>query len=70
MTDERLREEQTTHDKTEFRTKLDALIGQPTGGFGKPTVAPSAWLLVASVTETRGNPPLTMLSVRAAKCIW
>ena len=27
-------------DKTEFREKLDALIGQPTGGSGKPTVAP------------------------------
>jgi hypothetical protein len=26
--------------KTEFRRKLDALIGQPTGGSGKPTVAP------------------------------
>ena len=25
---------------TDFRTKLDALIGQPTGGSGKPTVAP------------------------------
>ena len=25
---------------TEFRQKLDALIGQPTGGSGRPTVAP------------------------------
>src|SRR6478735_5487381 len=25
---------------SEFREKLDALIGQPTGGSGKPTVAP------------------------------
>jgi len=25
---------------TDFREKLDALIGQPTGGSGKPTVAP------------------------------
>jgi hypothetical protein len=38
MTDERLREETTSKD--EFRKKLDALIGQPTGGSGKPTVAP------------------------------
>jgi uncharacterized protein len=27
-------------EKTEFRKKLDALIGKPTGGSGKPTVAP------------------------------
>jgi acyl dehydratase len=27
-------------DEAEFRKKLDALIGQPTGGSGKPTVAP------------------------------
>lgn len=39
MTDERLREEATTTD-SEFRQKLDALIGQPTGGSGKLTVAP------------------------------
>jgi hypothetical protein len=47
--DERLREEETTPDErlreeatteSEFRKKLDALIGQPTGGSGKPTVAP------------------------------
>ena len=29
-----------TESQTEFRNKLDALIGQPTGGSGKPTVAP------------------------------
>ena len=29
-----------TSDTTEFRKKLDALIGQPTGGSGRPTVAP------------------------------
>ncbi len=41
MTDERLREETTgTDDKSEFREKLDALIGKPTGGSGKATVAP------------------------------
>ena len=41
MTDERLREETTsTNDKSEFREKLDALIGKPTGGSGKATVAP------------------------------
>ena len=39
MTDERSREE-TTNTDTEFRKKLDALIGKPTGGSGKPTVAP------------------------------
>ena len=38
--DERSREETTTEDDTEFRKKLDALIGQPTGGSAKPTVAP------------------------------
>jgi len=41
VTDERLREETTsTNDKSEFREKLDALIGKPTGGSGKATVAP------------------------------
>jgi hypothetical protein len=30
----------TTDDKTEFRTKLDELVGKPTGGSGKPSVAP------------------------------
>ena len=51
MTDERLRvgvpharrageKTTSTEQKTEFRKKLDALIGQPTGGSGKPTVAP------------------------------
>jgi len=41
VTDERLREETTgTDDKSEFREKLDALIGKPTGGSGKATVAP------------------------------
>jgi hypothetical protein len=39
VTDERSREE-TTNTDTEFRKKLDALIGKPTGGSGKPTVAP------------------------------
>jgi uncharacterized protein len=29
-----------TVDKTEFRKKLDALVGQPTGGSGRPAVAP------------------------------
>jgi uncharacterized protein len=29
-----------TSDRTGFREKLDALIGKPTGGSGKPTVAP------------------------------
>jgi hypothetical protein len=41
VTDERLREETTsTNNKSEFREKLDALIGKPTGGSGKATVAP------------------------------
>ncbi|HEX3288465.1 MAG TPA: MaoC family dehydratase N-terminal domain-containing protein [Mycobacterium sp.] len=36
-----MREETTgTDDKSEFREKLDALIGKPTGGSGKATVAP------------------------------
>ena len=30
----------TTDDKTEFREKLDELVGKPTGGSGKPSVAP------------------------------
>ena len=30
----------TTDDKTEFRKKLDELVGKPTGGSGKPSVAP------------------------------
>ena len=29
-----------TDQETEFRTKLRALVGQPTGGTGKPSVAP------------------------------
>jgi hypothetical protein len=42
VTDERLREEETTTEpnSSDFREKLDALIGQPTGGSAKPTVAP------------------------------
>ena len=31
---------ETTNTDPEFRKKLDALIGQPTGGSGKPTIAP------------------------------
>ena len=33
-------DEHREDSKTDFRKKLDALIGQPTGGSGKPTVAP------------------------------
>ena len=29
-----------TDSDTEFRNKLKALVGQPTGGAGKPSVAP------------------------------